>query len=251
MDCYLSVQLPTIWSPILPPQLITKPDGTQTYTDWAPYEFKWIDNIGAQMIRKITITCGNQKLQEFSGQYLLSAVQRDFNTDKKELFNEMIGNIPELTDPGNSGARVNMYPNAYYTESPAGAEPSIRGRILYIPLNAWFNMNTQMAFPLVSLQYNELQISVSFRPINELFKIRDTLDYVNNFPYVAPNFNQYHMQMHRFLQTPPDIELGINSYLDQRNIWYPDINLNCTYCFLSNDESQIFAKNEQRYLFKH
>jgi hypothetical protein len=26
--------------------------------------------------------------------------------------------------------------------------------------------------------------------------------------------------------------------------------LNCTYCFLSNDESKLFAKNEQKYLFK-
>jgi hypothetical protein len=250
MDCYLSVALPSIWSPILPPQLITQADGTQVYTDWSPYEFKWIDNIGAQMIRKVTITCGNQKLQEFSGNYLLSMVQRDFSTDKKTLFNEMIGNIPELNDPANSGNHVNMYPNAYYDENPAGSEPSIRGRILYIPLNAWFNLKTQMAFPLVALQYNELQITITMRPIYELFRIRDVFDYANNFPYVAPNFNQYYMQLYRFLQPPPDVELGINSYLDTRTIWNADINLNCTYCFLSNDEQQLFAKNEQSYLFK-
>jgi hypothetical protein len=58
------------------------------------------------------------------------------------------------------------------------------------------------------------------------------------------------MQMYRFLQTPPDIELGLDSYTDQRSVWNADINLNCTYCFLSNEESRIFALNEQRYLFK-
>jgi hypothetical protein len=58
------------------------------------------------------------------------------------------------------------------------------------------------------------------------------------------------MQMYRFLQTPPDEEIGVNSYLDTRVIWNADINLNCTYCFLSNDESTLFAKNEQKYLFK-
>ena len=250
MDCYLSVSLPNIWSPILPPQQITQADGTQTYTNWSPYEFKWIENIGAQMIKKITITCGNQKIQEFSGTYLLSMVQRDFSADKKALFNEMIGNIPELNDPANSGTHVNMYPNAYYDASPAGPEPSIRGRILYIPLNAWFNLKTQMAFPLVALQYNELQISVTMRPINEIFQIRDVFDYVNGFPYVAPNFNQFYMQMYRFLQPPPDVDLGVNSYLDTRTIWNADIYLNCTYCFLSNDEQKLFAKNEQSYLFK-
>ena len=250
MDSYLSVELPNIWSPIMPPQEITNPDGSISYTPWAPYEFKWIENIGAQMIRQISITCGNQTLQQYSGQYLLSAVQRDFSGTKKELFNQMTGNVPDLNNPGNAGTRVNAYPNAYYTTNPAGAEPSIRGRIIYIPLNSWFGLKSQMAFPLVALQYNELQITVTFRPINELFQIRDVMDYINNFPYIQPNFNQYYQQFYRFLQPPPDIKLGINSYIDTRTIWNSDIHLNCTYCFLSNDEQNLFAKNEQKYLFK-
>jgi len=250
MDCYICITLPTIWSPIFPPSAIELPDGTTKYTDWAPYSFQWIENIGAQIINRITINCGNQKLQEYSGRYILASAQRDFNAQKLELFNEMIGNTRELNDPANYGPRVNSYPNAYYTTSVAGAQPSIFGRTLYIPLGAWFNLNTTQAFPLVSLQYNELQISVSFRPVNEWFTIRDVMDYANNFPVVAPNFNQYYMQFYRFLQTPPDEVLGITSYTDTRVTWNADINLNCTYCFLSNDESEIFAKNEQKYLFK-
>ena len=105
-DCYLSIDLPMIWSPIVPPS-------SANSNQWVPYEFKWIENIGAQMIRKITISCGNSTLQEFSGAYLLSAVQRDFSTDKKQLFDKMIGNVPLLNDPANSGTRVNAYPNAY------------------------------------------------------------------------------------------------------------------------------------------
>ena len=250
MDCYISLTLPSIWSPIFPPQPITNPDGTTSYTDWAPYEFQWIENLGAQIIEKITINCGNQKLQEYSGKYILASAQRDFNAQKLALFNEMIGNAPQLNDPANYGARVNAYPNAFYTTSPAGAQPSIAGQTLYIPLGAWFNLKTQQAFPLVSLQYNELQISVTLRPVNEWFTIRDVMDYANNFPVVAPNFNQFYMQFYRFLQTPPDEILGPTSYVDTRTLWNADINLNCTYCFLSNDESQLFAKNEQKYLFK-
>ena len=277
LDCYLSFTLPNIWSPILPPTRIpgltddekianaeaTAADSVEdatieeiiyplcdSFTNWAPYEFKWIENMGALMISKITINCGNQKLQEFSGHYLLSLAQRDFSDQKLKLFYEMIGNVPELNDPANAHGRKRMYPNAFFTENPVGAEPSIRGRTLYVPLNAWFMLTTHMAFPLVSLQYNELQVSITLRPINEMFQIRDVMDYVNNFPYVAPNFNQYYMQMYRFLQTPPDIDLGYASYIDQRSIWNPDIHLNCTYGFLSNDESQVFAKNNQTYLFK-
>lgn len=250
MDCYISITLPTIWSPIMPPQPIINDDGSTGATNWAPYEFQWIENIGAQIISRITINCGNQKLQEYSGKYILASAQRDFTAEKLALFYEMIGNVTELNDPANYGARVNAYPNAYYTTSPAGAQPSINGRTLYIPLGAWFNLLTTQAFPLVSLQYNELQISVSFRPINQWFTIRDVMDYNNNFPVIAPNFNQFYQQFYRFLQTPPDEELGPTSYIDTRTLWNADINLNCTYCFLSNDESVIFAKNEQKYLFK-
>jgi len=243
MDCYLSVELPNIWSPIVPPI-------DENNQNWVPYEFKWIEYIGAQMISKITITCGNQTIQEYSGSYLLNSVLRDFSGEKKELFYQMIGHVPELYNPANSGTRVNSYPNSYYTTENSGAEPSIRGRILYIPLNSWFNIKSQMAFPLISLQYNELHINVTIRPIYELMQIRDVYDFPNNFPYISPNFNLYYMQFYRFLQTPPDVELGVSSYVDTRTLWNADIHLICTYGFLSNEESRIFALQEQKYLFK-
>jgi hypothetical protein len=66
---YICVTLPTIWSPIFPPQEYEN----GIVTDWAPYEFKWIQNIGTQIIRKIHIQCGNQTLQQYSGQYILSS----------------------------------------------------------------------------------------------------------------------------------------------------------------------------------
>uniref|UniRef100_A0A6C0E450 Major capsid protein N-terminal domain-containing protein n=1 Tax=viral metagenome TaxID=1070528 RepID=A0A6C0E450_9ZZZZ len=253
MDSYLSITLPTIWSPIFPPlenTVLSSITGATGYSGWAPYEFRWIQNLGALMISKISITCGNQTLQEYSGAYLLAMVQRDFPDDKKKLFDKMIGNIPELNDPANSGSRVNSYPNAHYTDNPAGAEPSIRGTILYVPINSWFSLNSQMSFPLVALQYNELHINVTFRPISEMFQIRDVFDQANNFPYVSPNFNYYYMQLHRFLQPPPDVEIGISSYIDTRTQWNANIHLICTYGFLSNDESRIFALNEQTYLIK-
>jgi len=253
MDCYISIALPNIWSGILPPQQITEQttfQGLGNIEQWAPYEFKWIENIGAKMISKISITCGNFTLQEYSGDYLLAAVQRDFSGQKKELFYRMIGHVPELVDPANSNSRVNSYPNAYFTGDLAGPEPSIRGRILYIPLNTWFGLKSQMAFPLTSLQYNELHINVTFRPINQLFVIRDVFDATNNYPYVAPNFNLWYMQFHRFLQPPPDVCIEIDSYTDQRALWNTDVHLNCTYCFLSNDEERLFALQEQKYLIK-
>jgi hypothetical protein len=242
MDTYLVVQLPTIWSPILPP--------TDCSSNWTPYEFKWIDNLGTQMIEEVEITVGGQILNRYTGAYLLAMVQRDFNNVKKDLYNNMTGNIPELNDPGNIGPRVNAYPNAYYNGTSAGPEPSIRARKLYIPINFWFTLAAKMAFPLVALQYNELEINITLRPVQELIQIRDVTDISNNYPYIQPNFNDSTYQLYRFLQPPPDISLNSSSFVDRRTNWNADIHLMSTYGFLTEEESKYFASKEQKYLFK-
>jgi len=249
MDTYISFNLPHIWSPIYEG---LDNAGVQV-EDPVPYKFKWIDNIGAKMISKVSITCGNQTLHEFSGDYLLASVQRDYSTEKRELFNRMIGHVADLTDPSNGeGRHTGMYPSAEYTDHISGAEPSIRGRTLYIPLNSWFSFKSQMAFPLTSLQYNELHIIITFRPIRELFSILDVQDTVGLNPYIAPNMNKTYMQFYRFLQSPPTNVINDTdvAWTDKRVLWDTDIHLNCTYCFLSKDEAKLFALQEQKYLFK-
>jgi len=51
----------------------------------------------------------------------------------------MTGNVPELYDPANAYGRSNCYPSTYHSDNPAGAEPSIRSRQLFIPINTWFS----------------------------------------------------------------------------------------------------------------
>ena len=243
MDTYLVVQLPTIWSPIIPPI-----DASQ---NWAPYEFKWIDNLGTQMIEEVEITVGGQILNRYSGAYLLAMVQRDFSNVKKDLYDNMTGNVSDLNDPGNTSSRINSYPNSYYTSAQQGPEPSIRARKLYIPINFWFTLAAKMAFPLVALQYNELEINITLRPVQELIIIRDVEDQDNEFPYIQPNFNNPYHQFYRFLQPPPDISLNTTtSYQDKRTDWNADVHLMSTYGFLTEEESKVFAAKEQKYLFK-
>jgi hypothetical protein len=243
MDTYLVVTLPTIWSPIYPP--------SNCDSSWAPYEFRWIENLGTQMIKEVVISVGGQVLQVLTGKYLLALVQRDFSDDKKKLYDEMSGNIPELNDPGNSGSRINMYPNAYYSTLPQGSEPSIRSRKLYIPINAWFTLSSKMAFPLVALQYNELKIDVVMRPVQDLYTIRDVQDVANNWPIVRPNYSNEYMQLYRFLQSPPSVTLERNTYQNPGVAeWNADIHLISTYGFLSNEEAKTFAATEQKYLIK-
>ena len=250
MDTYLVVNLPTIWSPIVPP-VCGGTSGDSNYT-WRPYEFKWIKNLGTQMIERVRFTVGGQVIQEFTGQYLYNLVERDFDSVKKDLYYKMTGNVAELNDPANAYGRINVYPSAYPTTSPnysiLGPEPSIRARELYIPLNIWFTLASKMAFPLVCLQYTELQIEIDIRPVKELFVVRNVEG--EGEYYHQPNFNNSEYQFYRFLQPPPDTTLSDESYNDKRTNWAADVHLLSTYAFLTNDEVRVFAEKEQKYLIK-
>ena len=252
MDTYLVVNLPTIWSPIIPPVCPTDDISGQEINTWRPYEFKWIKNLGSQMIERVRFTVGGQVIQEFTGQYLYNLVERDFDKVKKELYYKMTGNVNELNDPANANGRVNVYPSAFPTTlanyATLGPEPSIRARELYIPLNIWFTLAAKMAFPLVSLQYAELKIEVDIRPVKELFVVRD-VEGEGGF-YHQPNFNNPNYGFYRFLQPPPDLSLNASSYVDQRTNWAADIHLLSTYSFLTDDEVRIFAAGDQKYLIK-
>lgn len=243
MDTYVVVTLPDIWSPVYPPT-------ADTGNKWAPYEFKWIKNIGTHMIKEIVITCGSLTLQKYSGEYMAAMVDRDFSAEKKDLFRKMTGNVTELNDPAIAHGRTNSYPSASFTPNVAGAEPSIRGRNLYIPINTWFTLNSTCAFPLVALQYNELVVSITMRPIQELFQVRDVFDVQYTYPYIQPDFNESRFQMYRFLQTPPTGYIRPEDYGTRFLTWNADIHLLATYCFLSKEETQIFAAEDHIYLVK-
>jgi hypothetical protein len=251
MDTYLVIKLPKIWSPLL------KYDAA----NYRPYEFKWIKQIGCQIIESVNITINGLTIQKFSGHYLQNIVERDFDAHKKALFDIMTGNVSELNDPANYNNRNNNYPSVYRNASSdiSGIEPSINEYNLYIPINSWFSMNSIMAFPLICLQYSELVINFTLRPLMELFTIKDVLydnsrnpiEY-NNFPQIQANQNIIEYQFKRFINPTlvSDLMPNVDSYKDLATKINSNIHLICTQCFLAEDERTHFAKNTQNYLIR-
>ena len=248
---YLVIQLPDIYSPVY--EYIDEtvsPNVTYKY----PYDFKWIKNIGAMIVRSIKFTVGGALIQQISGHDMVALANRDLTSTEKQKWDEMIGNLPELYDPASVHG---FYPNAqYYVD---GSEPSIRGRELRIPLPIWWSLNSQQAFPLVCLQYNELQVEVTLRPIRELFQINNVTGDVNldggvglNTSVIAPNMVLPQHQIYLFLQSPPSddvFSISSTQYLKTYS-WKTNIHLSCTYCFLSEEEAYVFASKEQNYLVR-
>lgn len=257
LDTYLCFTIPDIWSTVLPP--LKKGDL------WKPYHFKWIDNLGSSAIANVKISIGTQVIQEYPGEYIHCIAERDFTEEKKHMFNKMTGNIDELTRPETYGGnRLFHYPNAFFTSSIEGPEPSIRGKKIYVPLHPWFMNGTKVALPLVSLQYSEVTIEITMKALKELFSINNVTNITDDdiadknydtlknelYTRVAPNSSSELHSLYRFLQPPPSIELYETDYQNLSIVWDTDVHIISNYCFLTKEESKVFALNEQKYLIK-
>jgi len=247
-DTYLMVNIPHIWSTFYE-------DISGSETIIVEHGFKWARNLGTALIEEVELTADGATLAKYSGEYFMQRVYRDYEPGQLDLWRKMTGDIPELYDPANAFNRNGLYPNAYNTsgtQDPATIEPSIRGRQLCIPLMFWFGDTSTQAFPLVSLQRQELQLTVRLRPIHELYLVKNVTDRENGYPYEAPNPNISTQQLFRFLE-PPREEYpgdGVGSYTNHLSSWDADIHLLSNYIFLTNDEVNQFAKYEQRYLIR-
>lgn len=307
MDTYFVIDLPHIWSPLYSPDvdppcsnvpvgdiatclINSSNNGTlKSYVDrivadghyTQPYEFKWIDNLGSQMIKAVRYTIGGQLIQEFTGQYLYNMVQRDFSAAKKELYNNMTGHTNQMNDPANYSTNNGNYPN--YLGQSLSCEPSIRGRQLYIPLNIWSTLSSKLSIPMVCLQKNQLKIQIQCRPIRELFVVRDINQYISNQwdvsanapggyvynsdvsysppPYISTmNIVDPKYQMYLFLTQlleggienlyPALQSSGVVFDPTKQKTWEADPHLIVTYGFIGQEETRQFVDNPPSYLIR-
>ncbi len=245
-DTYVCVTLPHIYSPL------QYKGENQLGRNLIPYEFRWIDELGTNMIQEVEIYTGGTTLAKYSGEYLSCVKERDFNGSKKDLWDRMTGNIPEVNDPANANGNINVYPNAMYIDE-SGVEPSIRSRKIYIPLDAFFCESSKMALPLVALQYQEVSIRLTFRPTFQLYTLNNIADIQDDtcISYrIAPNPNDLDNQLWRFLQAPQDVAASEELYNQSRNDWNSDVHLIGTYIFLGQEERRMMAQNSHTILLK-
>jgi hypothetical protein len=130
--------------------------------------FAWVRRVGFAMIKTIEIEINGRVIDRHYGEWLSlwSELSGDIggNYDK---FNNMIGDVPELT---NFTSSKNQY-------------------TLYIPLKFWFCRSTGLALPIAALQYSDVKINIEFNEADVCYKITPThyieceSDIVNFLPY--------------------------------------------------------------------
>ena len=246
-DCYLCFNLPDIWSPLY------SSVQNQIAGSGPGYEFQWIENIGYNAIERISVLINGVKVYEAPGEWMKLHSYLSYDRNKREMIDQMVGNTPELTDPGNAYGRMYQYPHAVKvppattTGGDIIPEPSIRGRQIITPLHLWFCENAGVALPLIALQNGEVYIEVRLRPVYELFTVQDVkgVNTLNTGGRVAGD--PIHYPINTFLSPPNYYGAPTNSTLAN---WFPDPYIEANYVYLTEGERAQVASADQSFLIR-
>jgi hypothetical protein len=258
-DTYLVLTLPDIWSPLkylgegktLPPGYGAGTASGLSIPNALGYEFQWIDNIGYNMIDHIDLTMNGQAIQTLSGEWLKLYSYMTHDRNKRQVVDQMVGNVPELNDPANAYDRRNQYPHAIRpptapTTFPNAItpEPSIRSRQLVVPLHFWFAENPGLALPLAALQNSEVYINVTLRSITDVYTVIDVDPESETYGQRVRPTN-YPLQL--FLSPPLTTGLPSNTLL---TTFFPDPYIEGNFIYLTETEWNQIAKADTTVLVK-
>ena len=120
--------------------------------------FRWIPYVGEAIIDNYYVTIGGSLVDRQYGEFLHVSNMLSMDHDKRNIYDRMIGNVPELIEPDRN--------SVYFTQSPA-----VPSRKIHVPLNFWYNRDPGSSLPLVCLQYSETEIVIELRPLFHLYKV--------------------------------------------------------------------------------
>ena len=243
-DCYLTMTLPDIYSPLVPYVNQTPSPPVPTAIG---YEFQWAKNVGYNMIRNVSVLIGGQEIVRHTGEWMKLHAATMFDANKKAVLDDMVGNMVDMYDPANAFDRMNQYPHAISATDSAPADPSIPGRTLTIPLHFWFCESIGSAIPLVALQNSEVEIVVELRNVYELFTVLDTRYGSPTFgKRIAPDSSNPMFTIPHFLSPPlasdPTVPL-----LPTLTTWRLNPYIEANYIFLGDAEMKHIAKSDHAF----
>jgi hypothetical protein len=118
---------------------------------------RWIDNIGHFLIKQVDLEIGGQLIDRQYGDWLEIWSQLTVPAGQKVGYLEMIGQ--DVRDA--LGRPTGLQADVFNASSASGA--TIRGRVIYVPLQFWFCRNVGLALPLIALQYHEVKVNLEFQ----------------------------------------------------------------------------------------
>ena len=179
------------------PNIFSSSDSTNTTN----LKFKWIKNIGTSIISRVSIMIAGQEINKLYGEWLNVWSELNLTQDKRNQYNKLIGNVPDIYDPQHTPGNNGFYPSSSLNPSkitdpedftndinPYRSPPSILAREIIVPLPLWFCNHSGQALPLIALQYSDIELEIELRPLIDLYTIIETNPESENYnTYVKPN----------------------------------------------------------------
>ena len=208
------------------------------------YRFRWIENMPKYLLYEYYLTLGQQEIDHRWGEWMDVWNELSMTSDQQNAFDTLSGNVPDFINPTSNKPRVTIKNNrlsySTYPVSTGPNDPSIPSRNIYIPLDFWFSKNPSLALPLVALQYQPIVITISLRPIEQLYQVWDrcTSTYVSSAQYNT--LNNEHISISTFSKyggSGPST-INVTAYIE------------CNYIFLDNPERTYIAGHSVDYLIE-
>jgi hypothetical protein len=215
-DLVFVFDLPAMYSQIYDfPQPFTFPEGAATPPGYVAGNttripaFRWIHMIGAYLIDNLAIYVGGTRVQEFPGEWIATRATIDYPTEKYLKWRSMVGDVPELTDPewGIYAYNSPNYPfsKGEYPINITDGAPSTPPREIRVPLPFWFTEDWGRALPLVALQLHEVEVQITLRPLQEVYRLMEPLYQAEpTRPYQMLSYDpEYPVQINPSVPAPP------------------------------------------------
>ena len=113
----------------------------------------WTYGIGNALVSQAEIEIGGQLIDRQYGDWMNIWTELTIPAGKRDGYDNMVGNA---VTGGAAGDQNGFLPAEGQTNR------------LYVPLQFWFNRNPGLALPLIALQYHEVKLNLTIRPLAEL-----------------------------------------------------------------------------------
>jgi hypothetical protein len=154
-------------------------------------DYAWIKNLGHYYFTDYKLDIDGMHLQNYNDDYLNMYQKHTIIDERLENYNEMIGNIENLTSLNTNKDSID----------------------LYIPLAFWFNTNSMNSLPLISMRHSMVSLNLKIAELNKLLYFTDFKDEFNNLMIL-----EYHKINHNTNKKLPISLVDSNSNINKSDI---------------------------------
>ena len=172
------------------------------------YKFKWVENIGALLIKDAIFTINGADIDSFTGEWL--CIWNELTSTAKDNFNKMSGNSIVTNNPKTDDniirIRNNIISESDYPSSDKNNlnnNPSISGKWVSVQLPFWFTKSPSLALPIFGKVWesNSFYLKINFENIENLYTVYSDVYNMNVSPSHYNNLHNENISITNFINT--------------------------------------------------